>query len=586
MSMLSKIGTRMSIKTKLLTLTVCTCIGLIVLGGLLWNTSSVLGNHLQELSMKNFPAARAAQELQTTKARQASNLAYFIASRDERYLHEYERGREAFTGLLAELGKYEQGREGRELLEEIARLNEEYVHKADDVISLSRGRYGEDAFKTLEESLGVLDGQILSATTKIADRNIAYMKSRGNDASDSAKLYKTTAVTAPLLLTLTVLGASLVLVRSIGSSLAGAAAMARDIQRGDLTVRADIVNRDEVGEMLTVMNEMADRLGVIMGRITDDSASITGDAEQLHAIALETAQAAVQVSCQADTIATASEEMAATSGEIARNCEAAADQSRQAGIAAQDGADIVHSSIASLERIAHLVRQTSASIGGLGKQSEEIGTIVLTIGDIADQTNLLALNAAIEAARAGDQGRGFAVVASEVRSLAERTTRATREIEQMIRSIQGETRFVVQSMEKGVREVENGVDDAGRSKEALQRILSQISVLTSQVNQIACAAEEQTSSTAQINMNIQGITEAAGGAARGADESVAVIGQLVGMATDLREQVRYFTTFREISPETSVAIKENTAGSEQAGFFAKYFLPSPSRLATGCEAGM
>ncbi|OGU00348.1 MAG: hypothetical protein A2079_07205 [Geobacteraceae bacterium GWC2_48_7] len=567
--MLTSIRTKMRIRTKLLILTVCTCTGLVLLGGLLWNASSVMGNHLEELSMQNFPAVRAAQDLQTSKARQRANLAYFVASRDERYLREYEKSKEQFNTLLAELGAYEQTDEGKALLKEISSQNEDYIHKADDVISLSRGRYGEDAFKTLEEALGALDDKILGLSTKIADKNIVRLKSRGADASNTGKLHKSIALAVPIILTVTLLGASLLLVRSISSALAGAVSMARDMQSGDLTVRAAVINRDEVGEMLSVMNSMAEHLGTVTGRITYNSASITSAAERLHVIAVETAQAAGQVSCQAGTIAAAGEEMAATSFEIARNCEDAAERSRQVGISAHDGANIVHSSIASLERIAQLVRQTSVSIDGLGRQSERIGTIVLTIGDIADQTNLLALNAAIEAARAGDQGRGFAVVADEVRALAERTTKATREIEQMILAIQGETRNAVNSMEKGVREVESGVGEAARSKDALQQILTQISALTGQVNQISCAAEEQTTTTAEINSNIQAITEAVAGTAQRADESVAVIGQLVGMATDLREQVRYFRTVPEAA-SFSVAVDHKAAKQvEQTGYMMK-----------------
>jgi methyl-accepting chemotaxis protein len=193
-----------------------------------------------------------------------------------------------------------------------------------------------------------------------------------------------------------------------------------------------------------------------------------------------------------------------------------------------------------MNRIAEQVRATAHSVEGLGARGDQIGEIIGTIEDIADQTNLLALNAAIEAARAGEQGRGFAVVADEVRALAERTTRATREIGEMIKAIQNETRSAVAAMEMGVKEVETGTGEAARSGEALQEILEQINNVVSQVNQIAVAAEQQTAITGEISSNIHQITDVVSETARGAQESATAASQLASLAGTMQHLVDQF----------------------------------------------
>jgi methyl-accepting chemotaxis protein len=243
---------------------------------------------------------------------------------------------------------------------------------------------------------------------------------------------------------------------------------------------------------------------------------------------------------QANTVATASEEMSATSMDIANNCHRAAESSNQASKTAQAGAGIVKKTVDGMTRIADKVRSSATVVEQLGTRSDQIGEIVATIEDIADQTNLLALNAAIEAARAGEQGRGFAVVADEVRALAERTSRATREIGEMIKNIQSETRKAVSAMEDGVREVEQGTTEAARSGQALEEILEKINEVTVQISQIATAAEEQTATTREISNNIQQISDVVETSAKGSKDISLSSANLSQLSVDLQDMVRRF----------------------------------------------
>ncbi len=335
---------------------------------------------------------------------------------------------------------------------------------------------------------------------------------------------------------------SLLIVRSITAPLGSLVAMLQDIAQGqgDLTRRLPEDRRDEFGEVATWFNRFVNNIHSIISQATSTTVQVATASNQLQSTAEQIATAAEEVASQSATVATASEEMSATSNDISRNCSMASDIANRASEMADNGAQVVQETLRGMEQIAEKVRESAHTVEALGARSDQIGAIVGTIEDIADQTNLLALNAAIEAARAGEQGRGFAVVADEVRALAERTTRATREIGGMIKAIQQETSGAVASMEQGVHEVEKGMDSSRRSGDALQQILEGINEVTMQVHQIATAAEEQTAVTGEISTNIHQITDVVQQTANGAHETADAATMLSKLSNDLQGLVGRF----------------------------------------------
>ncbi|MBJ6723631.1 methyl-accepting chemotaxis protein [Geomesophilobacter sediminis] len=336
------------------------------------------------------------------------------------------------------------------------------------------------------------------------------------------------------------IGLSGFVIKSITSSIRACTSITDRIARGDLSVEVPVEGRGSVRVMLESLKSMVETFRSIVTQVGSTSQMLVDTSINLSTASEQIAGNAENVAAESTSIAAAGEQMASTSHEISDSCHHAAENSRSTSAAASAGVEVVANTITVMQQIAQRVQGLASTVELLGKRSDQIGEIIGTIEEIADQTNLLALNAAIEAARAGEQGRGFAVVADEVRALAERTTRATREIGDMIKAIQSETRGVVGAMEEGVREVQSGTSEAARSSSALRDILEQVNVVSGQIAQIASSAEEQTATTGLISGNIQQITTLIVETAQGSHRCAAQAGQLTTCARDLERIIGQF----------------------------------------------
>ena len=316
----------------------------------------------------------------------------------------------------------------------------------------------------------------------------------------------------------------------------------RDIAQGegDLTRRLPILGKNEIGELSEWFDTFIGKLQSIISQVSGSSQQLASSALELQLTSKQMTESIAQLSSQSTSLATAGEEMSATSGNIASNCHQAAGNAGGATRKATQGAAVVGQSIAVMNSIAERVQNAASTVDALGVRSEQIDAIIGTIEDIADQTNLLALNAAIEAARAGEQGRGFAVVADEVRALAERTTHATKEISEMIKAIQKETKAAVTSMEQSVTQVELGTSHASESGRSLQEILDIINEVTEQIGQIATAAEEQTATTREISSNVINLNDLAQQNDHALHETAIAANDVSRQAEELKDLVGQF----------------------------------------------
>lgn len=342
-----------------------------------------------------------------------------------------------------------------------------------------------------------------------------------------------------LAISLSLLAAHLI-TKSISIPMDGIANVFESMSGGDLTKRVDTSGKDELANMSRQFNGFADKLWKAFMQFSKSSIVASNTASTLDTASKLMSSDMEAAVVQVNSVATASEEMSTTSSEIAQNCVAAAKSSEQANRTAMAGGLIITETVNVMERVNKIVKASAHAVESLGERSDQIGEVISLINDIADQTNLLALNAAIEAARAGEQGRGFAVVADEVRKLAERTTEATQQIGGTINAMQKDTKQAVLSMEEGVKEVEQGTQDARKSGDALEDILQQIDDLARKISQIAIASEQQTATANEMALSIQQISHVIENTAQNVGENAKAASKMAELSGDLKKLVGQF----------------------------------------------
>lgn len=328
---------------------------------------------------------------------------------------------------------------------------------------------------------------------------------------------------------------------------------------GDLTVRVKADYKNDHKKIKDSINQLGESLETVIRDVTEAVSATASASSQISSSSEEMAAGAQEQSAQATEVAGAVEQMTTTILETTKNASQANQEAKSAGDMASEGGKVVEDTVHGMNRIAEVVSKAAGTVRDLGKSSDKIGEIIQVIDDIADQTNLLALNAAIEAARAGEQGRGFAVVADEVRKLAERTTKATKEIASMISTIQKETGGAVESMEEGTQEVEKGRELANRAGESLRKIIDSSRSVVDVINQVATASEEQSSAAEQISKNIESISSVTQQSAAGTQQIARAAEDLNRLTDNLQNLISKF----KINVKSHSAKKEDYAYSDE-----------------------
>ena len=311
---------------------------------------------------------------------------------------------------------------------------------------------------------------------------------------------------------------------------------------GELTVTADFT-----GNIADSLNYTVQTLRGLVGTINDTSVEIaaaasstTGRVQQMSTAAEGQAREIVRAT-QAISFASRSLE------DVAGRAEKLAEQAKGSVETAHSGAATVGRTIAGMSTLREQIQDTAKRIKRLGESSQEIGNIIEFINDIAEQTNTLALNASIQAAMAGESGRGFAVVADQVRQLAERAGSATRQIENLIKTIQADTQEAITSMERSTANVVGGAKSAEEAGLSLTRIEASSQELAKVIQDIAGASRAQSAETTKLAAVMQGIREVSMQTSATAHQTAESVNELNTLSAKLRESVSGFKLPMDVS---------------------------------------
>ncbi|MBI3207958.1 MAG: methyl-accepting chemotaxis protein [Candidatus Solibacter usitatus] len=311
------------------------------------------------------------------------------------------------------------------------------------------------------------------------------------------------------------------------------------VAEGDLTHEAE-VSVEVTGAIADSFNYMISELRGIVRNVNQTTAQVGESAHRVLATAGELAAGSQRQAGQVAEANNSIGKMARTIREVSSTAGEAQSVADQAYAKARQGTDAVQKTISGMGGIRNHVQETSKRLKGLGERSQEIGSIVQLIGDVADRTSILALNASIQAAMAGEAGRGFAVVAEEVERLAERATEATKKVGALIRSVQADTAEAMGAMEETTREVVQGSNLANAAGRMLGEIESVSSQLAELIRSISKASSEQAASSEEIAQRMTHISHHTQSSAAGAKHAAESVQELAVLAEELRQSMQRF----------------------------------------------
>lgn len=432
-----------------------------------------------------------AEALQTLIEQKAGAGRGFLLVREDRYLTDMREARVALTRIIERLRRNVVTEDGRRMLDEVARSEEAHQQALDEIIALGRSNPADGAIARAFD-------QRVRPTRELLDDAIRSFVAREQGLLQDAKQAATNASTS---------ASTLLLVISLAVVLSAAAS-------------AFILTR-LLGRLI----------GSAVGHVQSSSSELQASANQQATAAKEQATAMSEIS-------TTISELLASSRQITDSAQRVAQIAENTAASAHGGEGTVDQT---LESIAGIKRQVDLIVGHmlqLGKKSQQIGSVLDIVSELAEQTNILAINATIEAAGAGDAGKRFAIVADEIRKLADRVAGSTKEIRGLIDDIRSAVNTTVMATETGSKTVDAGARQFDHVAASFKQIASLVTTTTDAAREIELSTKQQMTAVEQVNVAIANVAQASRETEASASQTLQTASQLADLSKDLLQLVQ------------------------------------------------
>lgn len=496
------------------------------------------------------------QKIQVHAAKETSRLRAYMITKDQESLDNLNASYDRVMSLIEETNSMAQVKEFKEGLEKLNSVNQEFKQKYDLLIQMiDNNEPSNEITNYYVNDVIPLSRQLDPIAEELAD---FQTKSMDEASARNTETARAATVNVAIISILAVVLAVLIgyfSSRMISKPIVAIASVAERIALGDLTIEdIHVKNKDEVGVLAKSFNQMAGNLRNLVEQISKISEHIAASSEELTASAEQSNQVSESIaltlqevtanadmqSRNVDESVRSTNEMSSGLQQIASSAQMTSALSIQTSEIALEGNQIIQTTVKQMDSIHNKMDHLANAVTVMEDNSKEIKSIVAVISEIAAQTNLLALNAAIEAARAGEQGRGFAVVADEIRKLAEQSSTSAGQISELVTTINNHTHHVVESMEVGVKEVDEGirvVHIAGQLFEEINRNIDEVSNLVQDVSassqQISASSEQVVHAIEEISEGSKSVAEQSQNVAASTEEQLASMEEIASSASFL-----------------------------------------------------